>query len=57
MSTLTIIKFDGSHTIHEHIIETMNIAARLKSMGMEVNENFLVTLSLTPYLLSMVHFT
>ncbi|KAL0544331.1 hypothetical protein IC582_019444 [Cucumis melo] len=43
MSTLTNIKFDGSRTIHEHILEMMNLAARLKTMGMEVNENFLVT--------------
>ena len=40
MCTLTTIKFDGSCTMHEHIVEMMNIAARLKSMGMEVNENF-----------------
>ncbi|KAA0038075.1 Retrovirus-related Pol polyprotein from transposon TNT 1-94 [Cucumis melo var. makuwa] len=43
MSTLTNIKFDGSHTIHEHILEMTNLAARLKTMGMEVDENFLVT--------------
>ncbi|KAA0039623.1 Retrovirus-related Pol polyprotein from transposon TNT 1-94 [Cucumis melo var. makuwa] len=43
MSTLTNIKFDGSRTIHEHILEMTNLAARLKTMGMEVNENFLVT--------------
>jgi len=40
MSTLTNIKFDGSRTIHEHILEMTNLAARLKTMGMEVNENF-----------------
>ncbi|KAA0055982.1 Retrovirus-related Pol polyprotein from transposon TNT 1-94 [Cucumis melo var. makuwa] len=43
MSILTNIKFDGSCTIHEHILEMTNLAARLKTMGMEVNENFLVT--------------
>ena len=43
MYTLTTIKYDGSRTMHEHIVEMTNIAARLKSMGMEVNENFLVT--------------
>ncbi|XP_050935247.1 uncharacterized protein LOC127143976 [Cucumis melo] len=43
MSTLTNIKFDGSRTIHEHILEMTNLAARLKTMGLEVNENFLVT--------------
>ncbi|KAA0036645.1 Retrovirus-related Pol polyprotein from transposon TNT 1-94 [Cucumis melo var. makuwa] len=40
MSTLTSIKFDGSRTIHEHILEMTNLAARLKTMGMKVNENF-----------------
>ena len=43
MSTLTTVKFDGSHTMHEHVIEIKkNIAARLKTLGMAVNENFLV---------------
>ena len=37
MSTLTTMKFDGSCTMHEHVIET-----RLKSLGMEVDESFLV---------------
>ena len=42
MSTLTTMKFDGSHTMHEHVIEMISIAARLKSLGMEMDENFLV---------------
>ena len=42
MSTLTTIKFDGSRTMHEHVIEMTNIATRLKILGMVVNENFLV---------------
>ena len=42
MGTLTTMKFDGSHIMHEHIIEMTNITARLKSLGMEVDENFLV---------------
>ena len=29
MSTLTTMKFDGSRTMHEHVIEMKNIAARL----------------------------
>jgi len=36
MSTLTTMKFDGSRTMHEHVIEMTNIAARLKSLGMRV---------------------
>ncbi|KAA0042825.1 Retrovirus-related Pol polyprotein from transposon TNT 1-94 [Cucumis melo var. makuwa] len=43
MSTLTNIKFDGSRTIHEYILEMTNLPARLNTMRMEVNENFLVT--------------
>ncbi|KAL1321199.1 hypothetical protein AAHE18_14G111300 [Arachis hypogaea] len=42
MGTLTTIKFDGSRTMYEHVIEMTNIAARLKSLGMKVDENFLV---------------
>ena len=37
MSTLTTMKFDGSRTIHEHVIAT-----RLKTLGMTMNENCLV---------------
>jgi len=32
VSTLTIMKFDNSCTMHEHVIEMTNIAARLKSI-------------------------
>ena len=42
MSTLTTMKFDSSRTMHEHVIEMTNIAARLKSLGMPVGEGFLV---------------
>jgi len=42
MSTLTTIKFDRSRTMHEHVIEIKNIAVRLKSLGMAVEEGFLV---------------
>jgi len=41
-STLTTVKFDGSRTMHEHVIEMTNIATRLKTLGITVNENFLV---------------
>ena len=36
------MEFDGSRTMHEHVIEMTNIAAKLKSLGMVVDENFLV---------------
>ena len=42
MSILTTMKFDGSRTMQEHVIEMTNIATRLKILGMVVNENFLV---------------
>ena len=41
MSTLTTMKFDGSHTMHEHVIEITNLSAKLKSLGMEVDESSL----------------
>lgn len=42
MGTLTTIKFDGSRTMHEHIIKMTNIATRLMSLRMNMDENFLV---------------
>ncbi|XP_047262415.1 uncharacterized protein LOC107865059 [Capsicum annuum] len=42
MGTLTTMKFVGSRTMNEHVIEMTNIEARLKSLGMEVEQNFLV---------------
>ncbi|KAL5571095.1 hypothetical protein UlMin_020692 [Ulmus minor] len=42
MATLTTIKFDDSRSMYEHVIEMKNIAVRLKSLGMNVDENFLV---------------
>jgi len=46
MSTLTTMKFNGLRTMHEHVIEMTNIATRLKTLGMTVNENFLVQFTL-----------
>ena len=42
MTTLITMKFDGSRTMHEHVIEMTNIAARLKSLGIAVDDIFLV---------------
>ena len=42
MGTLTTMKYDGSRTMYEYVIEMTNIAARLKSLRMSVDENFLV---------------
>jgi len=41
MNTLITMKFDGSRTMYEHAIEMTNIAAKIKSLEMAVNENFL----------------
>ncbi|GAV76542.1 UBN2_2 domain-containing protein [Cephalotus follicularis] len=42
MGTLTTIKYDGSRTMHGHVTEMENIASRLRSMGVKVDESFLV---------------
>ena len=42
MANLTTMKFDGSRSMHEHVIEMTNIVARLKTLGMKVDEFFLV---------------
>ncbi|XP_022870862.1 uncharacterized protein LOC111390106 [Olea europaea var. sylvestris] len=41
MAELTTIKFDGSNGIHEHVLEMTNLIARLKTLGMNVDESFL----------------
>ena len=42
MAELTTMKFDGSRGMNEHVLEMNNLAARLKSLGMNVDESFLV---------------
>ena len=42
MSPLTMMKFNDSGTMYEPAIDMTNIAARLKTLGMVVNENFFV---------------
>ncbi|TXG69418.1 hypothetical protein EZV62_004353 [Acer yangbiense] len=42
MSNLTNMKYDGSRTMHEHVLEMTNLAAKLKTLGMNVDEYFLV---------------
>ena len=57
VTNLTTMKFDGSRSMHEHVIEMTNILARLKTLGMKVDEFFLDNLFLTLCLLSsMGHF-
>ncbi|XP_075080360.1 uncharacterized protein LOC107807206 [Nicotiana tabacum] len=42
MAELTTMKFDGSSSMQNHIIEMTNIAARLQTLGMKVDDSFLV---------------
>ncbi|XP_019150077.1 PREDICTED: uncharacterized protein LOC109146860 [Ipomoea nil] len=42
MSKLTNMKFDGSCSMHDHVTEMLSLAAKLKSMGMDVSDTFLV---------------
>ncbi len=42
MAQLTTMKYNGSKSMHEHIIEISDIAARLKPLGMAVDDSFLV---------------
>nr|XP_016515975.1 PREDICTED: uncharacterized protein LOC107832627 [Nicotiana tabacum] len=42
MAELTTMKFDGSHSMQNHIIEMTNIATRLQTLGMKVDDSFLV---------------
>ncbi|XP_019239737.1 PREDICTED: uncharacterized protein LOC109219719 [Nicotiana attenuata] len=39
MVELTTMKFDGSHSMQNHIIEMTNIAARLQTLGMKVDDS------------------
>ncbi|XP_010527563.1 PREDICTED: uncharacterized protein LOC104804898 [Tarenaya hassleriana] len=42
MSELTTKKFDWSQSIHDHVTHMSNMAAKLKTMGMDVSETFFI---------------
>ncbi|XP_070004191.1 uncharacterized protein [Nicotiana sylvestris] len=42
MAELMTMKFDGSRSMQNHIIEMNNIASRLQTLGMKVDDSFLV---------------
>jgi len=42
MSTLTTMKLDSLCTMHEHVIEMTSITTRLKSLGMTLDDSFLM---------------
>jgi hypothetical protein len=42
MAKLTTMKFDGTCGMHEPILKMKNISSKLKALGMNVDEFFLV---------------
>ncbi|XP_024164390.1 uncharacterized protein LOC112171438 [Rosa chinensis] len=42
MAELTTKKFNGRRSVHEHVLEMANLAAKLKALGMDMDEFFLV---------------
>ncbi|XP_019236491.1 PREDICTED: uncharacterized protein LOC109222002 [Nicotiana attenuata] len=42
MAELTTMKFDGSGSMQNHIIKMTNITTRLQTLGMKVDDSFLV---------------
>ena len=42
MAKLITVQFDGTCRMHEHILEMSNLTAKLKALGMNVDESFLV---------------
>ena len=42
MAELMTIKYDGSRSIQQHVLDMTNIAARFKTLGMTVDDSFLV---------------
>ncbi|KAG5561292.1 hypothetical protein RHGRI_004353 [Rhododendron griersonianum] len=42
IAELTTMKYDGSHGVQEHILNMYDKAAMLATLGIQVNESFLV---------------
>ena len=42
MAELMTIKYDGSRSMPQHVLDMTNIAVRLKTLGMTVDDSFLV---------------
>ena len=42
MAELTTMKYDGSQSMQQHVLDMTNIAARLKTLGMTEEDSFLV---------------
>jgi len=60
MAEHTTMKFDGTRGMHEHILKMTNLTSKLKALGMNVDEFFLVQFilnSLPPqYGLFQIHY-
>jgi len=56
MSALITMKFNDSRIMHEHVFEMTNIATRLESLGMTVDDNFLVQFILNSLPFEYGHF-
>ena len=42
MSNLTTMRYDSSHTMDENVLEMTTLKTKLNTLGMNVNEYFLV---------------
>ena len=47
MAELTTMKYDGKKCIQQHILNMIEKAAKLKALGMSMDESFLVQFILT----------
>ena len=47
MADLVTMKFDGSRSMSAHVIEMINLAAKLKNLGLVMDDAFLVQFILT----------
>jgi len=56
MNELTTKKFDWSPPVHDHVTRMANLAAKLKSMGMDVSEYFLVQFIMNSLPIEFVQF-
>ncbi|KAL9438225.1 hypothetical protein AB3S75_023987 [Citrus x aurantiifolia] len=41
MANLTTMKYNGSRSMHEHLLEMTNVEAKLNTLGMTINDSFL----------------
>ena len=57
MKELTTAQYDGTRGIQDHILNMADKAAKLKTLGMNVDESFLVQFILFPLSLAHSRFT